>query len=320
MRCDLVQELFSEIYDGVAREQAALERHIKKCEACMLEYEAYRHMLEEISLLPKPGFPPWLHDTIMGKIREIAPPSDQAIDELINGIETRERLQEAKRKKERMRKSAAITRRWAGVAAAACFLLMSIWAINTFDWPMRHEDNESFDYVDFAPQAAVMPATDAMPLYDEPEEESIADFDRLSDDVVAEVEAIYDADDIYIYAMPQMAEAADFDMEHESEDEMVYDVHEPWGRSSVHGYDYDLAEDTDGIDGAFVTGGGIQDYAQHDGVRQFGEAVPLAYHGTSRIWNIIFIAGLVFLFITLGLVAWSFHSKNVLISTGQKKG
>jgi len=318
MRCEMVRELFSEIYDGVAEEQAALERHIKKCEACMLEYEAYKRMIEDISHLPVPEFPTWLHDTLMSKVREIAPPSDQAIDELINGIETRERLQEAKRKKERMRKSAAITRRWAGVAAAACFLLMSMWAVNTFDWPVRRGDNELFEYV-LAPQAAVIPAADVMPLYDEPEEEPIADFDG-ADDAVADVESVYDADDAYILPIPQMAEAADFDMEQESEDELAYDVHERWGRSGVPVYDYGSFEDAYGIDGAFVTGGGIQDYAQHDGMRQLGEAAPLAYRGTSRIWNIIFIAGLVFLFITLGLVAWSFHSKNVSIGTGKKPG
>ncbi|MCL2405520.1 MAG: hypothetical protein FWC92_08240 [Defluviitaleaceae bacterium] len=126
MRCHDVQGLFSEIYDGVCDNQSILEKHIQECPVCTAEYEDYSRFINELRQLPIPELPHDFHETIMAKVRAVA--SYDSIN-TNNPINTKH--------KKPMLKAYAITRRWAGVAAAACLMLVCLWTVRAFDLATR---------------------------------------------------------------------------------------------------------------------------------------------------------------------------------------
>ena len=152
MRCKDVQAQFSEIYDGVAERQAVLAKHLINCPICAAEYESYSQLLDDVKWLPEPELPVGFHETIMEKIRDIAPPSDHAIDELIEGFNAR---RNTKRKQPRKKGGTSFVR-WGGLAAA-CLLLVTLWAANGFELPGRR----TYDMV--MPQAAMEPEMAPIP-------------------------------------------------------------------------------------------------------------------------------------------------------------
>lgn len=130
MRCQDVQGLFSEIYDGIAAEQAILVKHLQECSTCAAEYESYCRLLNELKQLPEPEIPPNFHEIMMAKIREVASLENNAasMQEL-----TLRKWQKTARARKPAQKAYAAARRWASVAAAACLLLVSMWAVHSFD-------------------------------------------------------------------------------------------------------------------------------------------------------------------------------------------
>ena len=157
MRCIDVQAQFSEIYDGVAERQAVLAKHLINCPVCAAEYESYSQLLNDVKFLPEPELPEGFHDTIMSKISAIAPPSDHAIDEIIQGLNRR------KNRVPQRRRNTTFAR-WAGVAAA-CLLMVSLWAANSFELPMRRDMFVTYDMVmpQAADEVAMEPIADAAP-------------------------------------------------------------------------------------------------------------------------------------------------------------
>ena len=169
MRCAQVQELFSELYDGIAERQADLAQHLLDCPACELEYKRYSQLLDELRQLPGPELPAGFHESVMGKIRALALSDDQAngyksehgfdlpmkqpthdIDDLSFVVH---KGHGSAKPKHAAKKAASISRRWAGVAAAACVLLMSLWAVRVFDLPgARLADSATYNMA--MPQAA----------------------------------------------------------------------------------------------------------------------------------------------------------------------
>jgi len=210
----MVQELFSEIYDGVTQRQALLEKHLTKCPACAAEYEGYKQMLDDMRLLPEPELPQGFHDSVMAKIRAIAPPSDHAIDELLGEIETRTRRREARRKKP---KAASTARRWAVIATAACLMLASLWAVRTFDLPGLRDASDYERALQYAaPDAeAMVPQADQEPAMRENNNAWI--YGIYEDDAIED-----SADHAFgggdnIWGAPQAIEAADAEIADESE-------------------------------------------------------------------------------------------------------
>jgi len=164
MRCDAVGQLFSEIYDGVAHDQALLVKHLQTCPACKAEYAAYKQMLDDVRNLPLVELPEGFHEATMAKIRELVPPGDDVIDELIGKMETRQRLSQVRRKRTNGR---GFTRQWAGLAAAACVALVCIWAFSVFDLPASRDESPA------APEAMMIP--DDMAAEPEMEDEAWGD-------------------------------------------------------------------------------------------------------------------------------------------------
>ena len=146
MRCNQVQELFSEIYDNQAEGQALLIKHIENCPDCRAEYDFYCQLFDEVRALPEPELPENFHETAMENIRSLLPLDDNIIDDFIGEMETRDRLKDVRRASRSARAKVA-TRRWAGVAVAACLLLVSLWAVHTSNFGQRRDD----EY--FMPQA-----------------------------------------------------------------------------------------------------------------------------------------------------------------------
>ena len=318
MRCEEVQGLFSEIYDGVAENQPILAKHLLNCPACAAEYESYSQLLDDVRFLPEPELPEGFHDTMMSKIREIAPPTDQTIDELLDSIEARNRLKEARRTKRPARSGAAITRRWAGVAAAACLLLMTMWAMQTFQLPTRYSDMTS------ATNEAMPPAPAAQAA--EPPMTALPRADSAEYSVLAEAEYGYHA-----WAAPEAAMEGDYVDYAEEEgrmgmfedlgsddiadtDEAAPEVFTAAGQPPQDApQDVDVTQRdtwTDAATGAghppgMTDGAPAQDYTQTQGLTG----------GSSIILTIASVGSLVVLLIALGGVAWSIHN-----NTKAKKG
>jgi len=116
MRCDAVRELFSEIYDNQAEGQALLIEHIENCPECKEEYRIYTQLFDELRDLPVPELPNGFHETAMDNIRSLLPSAP---------------LNTVKQNKRNTKTAGFAARRWAGIAAAACLLLVSIWAVRT---------------------------------------------------------------------------------------------------------------------------------------------------------------------------------------------
>ena len=151
MRCDIVRELFSEIYDKRAEDQDLLVEHIKNCSSCANEYQEFSQLMDALRELPEPALPDSFHKTAMSNIQAIL-------------------AQESHISRHNRRKAnrAALIRQWAGVAAAACLLFACLWAVRTFDFASRH-DNELSAYV--APQSSMDSfsiAESDMAIYDAP--------------------------------------------------------------------------------------------------------------------------------------------------------
>jgi len=199
MRCHEVQGLFSEIYDGIAENQAILEKHIQECPTCAAEYKDYSQLLNEIRQLPMPELPEDFHKTIMAKVRETV-----VLEGTTNIIPIQSQRQKAaspsKSQKRISQKAYAATRRWASVAVAASLLLVSMWAVHVFDLgPQVIMDNEiettayQMEYAEIyeestsfyiAPESVTeeeMPAMDRMHIPIAPTDEHLADYDDSSD-------------------------------------------------------------------------------------------------------------------------------------------
>ena len=161
MRCAQVQELFSEIYDGIAEAGAA--GHLLDCPACAAEYKRYSRLLDELRQLPEPELPAGFHEAMMDKIREIAL-SDKAAPHELKVITGNRK--NAAPTRQATKKAASISRRWAGVAAAACVLLISLWAVRVFDMPGVRFADDSAAYNMMLPQAADAATDMAMPPTD----------------------------------------------------------------------------------------------------------------------------------------------------------
>jgi len=222
MRCDAVQQLFSEIYDGVAHDQALLVKHLQTCPACKAEYAAYKQMLDDVRNLPEVELPEGFHEAAMAKIRELVPPGDDVIDELIGKMETRQRLSQVRRKKPAGR---GISRQWAGLAAAACVALVCIWAFTVFDLPMGSGDYEAVP----EPMSAIADMATEMA-----EEPPVADMapEMAEESAVAEM-APEMADEEAEYDWPmEMGFADDSDMW----DAQAYASNEMWGGGDDDGY------------------------------------------------------------------------------------
>ena len=163
MRCARVQELFSEYYDGMLTPEADITVHLQHCPACKLEYERYSRLLDELKQLPPPELPAGFHEAVMGKIRmlvqqgaedtghasDIAPQYDIATNDIdpqrdkatSKVIEVPFTARPGKKPSRTNRKAAAFSRRWASVAAAACVMLISLWAVRVFDLPAARRDS-----------------------------------------------------------------------------------------------------------------------------------------------------------------------------------
>ena len=138
MRCNHVQGLFSEIYDGIAEEQAILVQHLQECPSCAEKYASFCRLIDELRALPQPEVPEGFHETVMAKIRALPPDElEAAAPKIINFPQPQNKA---------LAKAATAARRWASVAAAACVLLVSLWAMRVadFQWATRS---------DFAPPA-----------------------------------------------------------------------------------------------------------------------------------------------------------------------
>ena len=159
MRCTHVQGLFSEVYDGVAEEQAILEKHIQECPACAAEYKSYSKLLDELKNLPMPELPVDFHEKIMAKVRAVAASDAAGSLELTVHKGRKPASNGEPPQKKPLAKTNAAVRRWASVAAAACVLLVSLWGIRVFDVALPGQ-RLSDSYI------APTPVTAPMPMYD----------------------------------------------------------------------------------------------------------------------------------------------------------
>ena len=214
---------------------AYLTKHIQECPVCRAEYADYCQFLDEVRQLPDPDFPFYFHELSMRNISEHVPPNDHVIDELLEGIKKRERLRDKRQK--RAKKASQATTRWAGVAIAACLLIISIFTVQAFDLTSRLASSDSYDA---APAAAATEMAEMESMYDLPDD--IQEQPLLG-------AALYDTDedmdfssDLFDDIMPEMALPADIptewaaDLEHnmnlETGDSMpfygnIYDDHAP---------------------------------------------------------------------------------------------
>jgi len=227
MRCHDVQGLFSEIYDGVAEEQAALQNHLNECPTCAAEYEDYSRLINELRKLPMPELPDNFHETVMAKVREIAASQDSPASETIYELHKGQRLTSPAKlpKKTALSKANAITRRWAGVAAAACVLLVSLWAVRIFDLPGQQADTfalpipgaalmESQAQAEYGASVYdLMPADDAL-LMPEDEEYAFIEIDpaafNVAMDIIEEEIIQTETYQARIYDMDFAADADDY--------------------------------------------------------------------------------------------------------------
>jgi len=342
MRCEAVRELFSEIYDGAAEGQALLMKHLQSCETCMEEYRDYSQLLDELQALPVPELPAGFHESAMIRVQAIAPPNDSKIDNLLEEIETRKRIRTAKRNNQPLRKTASATRRWAGVAAAACLLLACIWAVRTLNLPERHNNESDYAasqaaaeyYVDHEiPVEAIMPpiGMDHM-QYDSPPESAHAEEQDLPiDDIFGYDYAIqHAADDISLedldfsnvyyddYApISPIHQAAELDYD------MLANDDEDWADEGIGrriwGLEYDHNDESDEYP-AFAAGAATEAVPNMlaDGIIDPLLAPPLVHGGEgSRAWIIAVFAGLLPLCIALGFVLRSIHKNKVSREAGK---
>jgi len=246
LSCNQVQKLFSEIYDGVAKDMTHLTKHIQECPVCRAEYASYSQFLDEVRQLPEPELPFYFHELSMRNISEHVPPNDHVIDELIEGIKKRERLRDKRQK--RTRKASQATTRWAGIAIAACLLIISIFTVRAFDMTSRLASRDSYD----AAPAAV--AAEMEIIYDIPDDAPLMGAAQYD----ASAEAAPDMDfssDLFDDIMPEMALPADVptewgvDMEHnislESADEIQFYDDEPLDNARVRAGEYGEFEPED---------------------------------------------------------------------------
>jgi len=72
MKCDDVRGLFSEYFDGEAarEDEAAVSVHLRKCAACMLEYEEFCGLLSELQNLPEPQLPEGFSDALRQAVND----------------------------------------------------------------------------------------------------------------------------------------------------------------------------------------------------------------------------------------------------------
>jgi len=180
MRCNRVQGLFSEIYDGVAEEQTALLKHIGECPTCAAEYESYGRLINELRELPMPELPDNFHETIMAKIRAIAASEDTTVDRPKFEIHKSNKTAPPAKTPHRsaFSKTNTMAGRWASIAAAACLLLVSLWGIRVFDMPGVQRYTAEFD------MPAPMSAPDVFGI-------EVFDFSLTGDD--------YEQDDITVF-------------------------------------------------------------------------------------------------------------------------
>ena len=215
MRCAQVQGLFSEIYDGIA--EAGATQHLLDCPACAAEYKRFSQLLDELRQLPEPGLPVGFHESMMEKVREAALLDKDNPHKL--KIVTGKGKGAAKPSRHTTKKAASISRRWAGVAAAACVLLISLWAVRVFDLPgARLADSAAYNMM--LPQAeSVAPAADFFVAAD-------AEDEAADDMVMGEpvTEEMFD-EDAPLYPQQRMAPAEtdeEYGLEYNAESAIQY--------------------------------------------------------------------------------------------------
>jgi len=316
MRCSSAQGQFSEIYDGVAQRQNALLRHIKNCPDCAREYAEYKQMLDDVYNLPVPELPEGFHEAIMGKISEIIPPSDHAIDSLLQDIESRKRGREAKAKMHALRKRTAASR-WSGVAAAACLLFACIWALNTLDMPASRAD---YELIPAMPYAAMDDIAIAAPAAEEAEYWAYSDYDTDDSqfwgayDAEAEAEPSAVAADFNAYASEQAEDALPGghrrigdDAAYDSDTDNVYLL--PIQADAQIGIDAHHDED------AAQLGGGQQDFAPA-GIAYASTHLPQAHprglaNEATRNWSIVATATALGLCMAIVAIVLSARNKKL---------
>ncbi|MCL2528213.1 MAG: hypothetical protein FWE42_07305 [Defluviitaleaceae bacterium] len=296
MRCAVVQELFSEIYDGMAEGQALLEKHLQNCPTCAAEYEGYKQMLDELRQIPMPELPVGFHESMMEKIREIAPPSDHAIDELLNGIETRNRRREATRKK----RSGVVVRRWAGVAVAACLLLASVWGVRVLDLPANRTSDEAPVAMEMqygAPETAYAIPQEAMEFWADD-----SDFYYSHDDIWAVPQ--------YDISLPEISA----EHEYQAPADMAADVLEEseYLINNIMAENYDDAIGGRGGPIGFAATSAEEDLFQNENAPPPPEGLRSGYVvENQRPWVIIIIAITIPICVAIGAGFWIINNKNL---------
>ena len=315
MRCHHVQELFSEIYDGVAAAQTALVKHIQECPVCMAEYEDYGRLIDEIRQLPAPELPTDFHKTVMAKVRAAALTENISLK-----IPQKRTSQQAY----------AAARRWAGVAAAACLLLVSLWAVQAFDIALPGaQADQAVESADIAPRLYY--PVEIAPMYDSPEDEFLIEHDLYERNGASwtypydmpvgasappEAQAAADEGSAYADALPEvhvdLQELEHDDIADEPEEWLARGVDEEPGiipivpiasDISIFGI-YGTLEDSDDLD---------QDSLDPDSNFELGLATGRVTHvqETSRSWNIALILGLTTLVISVAaMLACIFRARK----------
>jgi len=306
MRCAEVQELFSEIYDGVAKCQADLAKHLQDCPICAAEYERYSRLMDEVRQLPEPELPPGFHEAIMGKIREIAPANNHAI----------------KQNRRPAKRAVSVSRRWAGVAAAACVLLISLWAVRVFDLPAaRSNDEVAYSMADAQAEAAAGGDFVAATAEEEDFEGLFAEDDSLNIGPRMALPEAYDDDLGFEAAGSSIPFDASIDAEDEAEAV-------PWvaiagelseEEQSLYEDFVEFAPDTEYSMPEYSLGRNHQDapnamHIEHTSIDMFGTAsdeinLP-ATDGRANTWAWAASGGLAILCITSAAVYWVMYKKR----------
>ena len=292
MLCTRVQELFSEIYDGIAEDQTILESHIQECPTCTAEYADYSRLISELKKLPMPELPADFHKTVMAKVRAIAVSG--------GGATGKPELILNKGRNRAFAKANAAARRWAGVAAAACLLLVSLWAVRTFDMAMPERQ---FDM--YAPQAGwadsqVPPAPASAPM---PVAEYAAEIPHAR---------VADADDLGVQAIwGDEYPNTDYGWALEYEDFVLADDYGSQVFGQAAPQSVEIATDARDL---MRMSANISDYSAYDFTLALTGGQPGHSQGDARAWgaawDIALAVGLAVLAISLSGVAWSIYRKR----------
>jgi len=297
MRCTHVQGLFSEIYDGIVEEQSALVRHLHECPVCAAEYEDFGKLINELRQLPMPELPEDFHETIMAKVREIASSGDGEPEGPELRVHSGRQPIKLRNQKRPIVKAHTAIRRWAGVAAAACVLLVSLWAMRVLDLPMRQ--NDSF-FIPLAPIST--PVTDGIDIYVLPASDETIEFEPDAD------EGIPPAISARIYAQ-------EYSVDYDLGDTMggYSDMDAAWEIfSDETDADFEWSElsaDFESITPIMQMAADLPQDFLLEGTPVVDERLILSPRG-SAVWTVALVIGLTALCISLGAIFWNVRSEK----------